>query len=351
MRGNLSTQNPLIYFQLTQHQRTQFEIHKALGTSTVEIAKILDVHFSTLYREARRNRDDKKAYNSCTAQDLAQTRKAIPRSPTKCTPENEILIGAQLKMDFSPDVISGRAKLTGQGPQLCTNTIYKIVELNRNNGGDLYKMMPRQGRNHRKNRTGTPNKCKLKVRSGQELEDRPAGINERREPGHLEIDLMFSGGTVWLTGVDRFTRNVTIRALSSKESEPIAEEIYLIFEKGGIRSMTTDRGLEWAQINPYVVDLLKQKLNVYFCNPYSSWEKGSVENVNRLLRRYFPKGKNLEWSENSAQEAIRVEDLMNHRPRKILNYRTPAEVEKEWKIKRRKAAWKQTMGESPSKAA
>lgn len=341
----------MIYSQLTQYQRTQFEIHKALGTRVVDIAVILNVHYSSLYREARRNRNEKGAYDSCFAHDLAQSRKAIPRRPTKCTQKNEVLIAVQLKMDFSPDAIAGRAGLTGQGPQVCTNTIYKLVELNRNNGGDLYKLMPRKGRNYRKNRTGSPNKCKLKVRPGQELEDRPAGIDERREPGHLEIDLMFSGGTIWLTGVDRFTRNVSIRALSSKESEPIAEEVYLLFQRGGIRSITTDRGLEWAQLNSYVVDLVMRKLSLYFCNPYSSWEKGSVENVNRLLRRYFPKGKNLEWSEKSEQEARRVENLMNHRPRKILNYKTPAEVEKEWPIERRRAAWKETMAGLPSKAA
>lgn len=177
-----------------------------------------------------------------------------------------------------------------------------------------------------------------------ELADRPHGINARSEPGHLEIDLMFSGETIWLTAVDRFTRKLMLRALPGKESEPIAETVYLLLEKGKIRSLTTDRGLEWSDLNPWVLDLLKSKLNLYFCQPYSSWEKGSIENMNRQLRRHFPKGTNLPWTEANHEEGRRIEELMNQRPRRILGYRTPEEVEKEWNLGRRRSAWKATMG-------
>jgi len=96
---------------------------------------------------------------------------------------------------------------------------------------------------------------------------------------------------------------------------------------------------------------LKSKLNLYFCRPYHSWEKGSIENLNRLLRRYFPKGKNLPWSENNREEAQRIEEMMNRRPRRILGYRTPEEVEKEWNLTRRRAAWRETMAGEAVKAA
>ena len=89
----------------------------------------------------------------------------------------------------------------------------------------MYQKLARKGRRYRRNRTGPPGKGKLKVREGQELADRPQGINERREPGHVEIDLMFSGNTVWLTCVDRYTRKLMLRALPGKESGPIAEEV------------------------------------------------------------------------------------------------------------------------------
>jgi len=344
LRGNLKPPNPLRYTQLTHQQRTRFEILKQLGTSVVKIALELGVHFSTLYRERHRNRKNSGEYDSFQAQEMAQTRRAIPRHPSKCTAENEILVTKQLEGDFTPDVIAGRAKLTGMGPALSASTIYKLIEKNRAKGGKMYRLLPRKGRKYRKNRTGAPGPGKLKVRPGQELADRPQGINERSEPGHLEIDLMFSGETIWLTAVDRFTRKLILRALPGKESEPIAEAVYLLLEKGKIRSLTTDRGLEWSDLNPWVLDLLKNKLSLYFCQPYSSWEKGSIENMNRLLRRYFPKGINLPWTEANHEEGRRIEDLMNQRPRRILGYRTPEEVEKEWNLSRRRRAWKETMG-------
>ena len=351
MRGNQKPPNPLSYSQLTHQQRTRFEILKQQGTSISDVALELGVHISTVYREQARNRNQTGAYDSFEAQEMAQSRRMIPRRPTKCTPENEKSVNKQLEEGSSPDVIAGRAKYTGQEQALSPSTIYKIIEINRTEGGKMYRKLARRGRRYRKNRTGRRAQGKLKVRPGQELEDRPQGINDRKEPGHIEIDLMFSGETVWLTCVDRYSRKLTLRALPSKESGPIAEEIYALLEPGKIRSITTDRGLEWSDLNPWIVDLLKNKLHLFFCRAYSSWEKGSIENMNRLLRRYFPKGKNLPWQESNKQEAQRIEELMNRRPRKMLGYRTPEEVEKEWTLTKRSAAWKETMAGLPGHSA
>lgn len=338
------------YFQLTLQQRTQFQILKANGTRIVDIAERLGVHHSSLYREKARNAGS-GIYDSCAAHDLAKSRKAIPRSPTKCTPENKNLVEEALGEDLSPDVIAGRAKLTGVGPRICCTTIYHIIEQDRDAGGKLFRLLPHKGRKYRKNRTGVQRKGKLQTLPEQEIGTRPVGINERREPGHLEMDLVFSGETIWLTFVDRYTRKIEIRALPSKESEPIALEIVILLNEASIRSLTTDRGLEWAAINRFVLGICKSKVAVYFCNAYCSWEKGAIENANRLLRRYFPKGKNLPWSDEQRIEAKRVADLMNRKPRKILGYRTPDEVEKEWSLTRRRTAWKETMASGPAKVA
>jgi transposase, IS30 family len=353
----LNTLNPLTpYSQLTLQQRIKFQILKEKNLRVVDIAKELGVHHATLYREKIRNRTTGAAgdYDSCAADALAKTRKQIPRSPTKCTPENQRLVEAKLLEDWSPDAIAGQAKLSGNGPQICTNTIYKIVEQDRNAGGELYKLLPNKDKGYQKNRTGAQRKGKLPARPGQELADRPIGIAERLEPGHVEIDLMFSGETVWLTWLDRYTRKINISAFPSKESEPIAAEILLLFSQEKIRTITTDRGLEWSALITLMLELInngKEKLSVYFCNAYCSWEKGAIENANRLLRRYFPKGKNLPWSDKQWLEASRVADLMNNKPRKILGYKTPNEVEKEWPLKLRKEAWKKTMASSPDQAA
>ena len=338
------------YSQLTLQQRTQFQILKARDIRVADIALQLGVHQSSLYRERARNAVSGN-YDSCTADALAIARQAIPRSPTKCTPENLRLVEAKLREHHSPDAIAGRAKLTGEGPQICTNSIYKIIEQNRNCGGTLFRLLFHKGKGYRKNRTGVQRKGKLQTLPEQEIATRPVGINERREPGHLEMDLVFSGETVWLTFIDRCSRKIDIKALPSKESEPIAMEIYLLLSEGRIRSLTTDRGLEWAQINSMVLELCAAEVAVYYCNAYCSWEKGAIEQANGLLRRYFPKGKNLPWSDAQWLEAQRVADLMNRKPRKILGYRTPDEVEKEWNLTRRRAAWKQTMTSGPAQAA
>jgi IS30 family transposase len=126
----------------------------------------------------------------------------------------------------------------------------------------LLKKCPGKGAATGKTAPVPTGKGKLKVKEGQELADRPQGINERKEPGDVEINLMFSGETVWLTCVDRYTRKLRLRSFPSKESGPIAKEVYLRPESGKFRTFTTDRGLEWSALNPWVANLLKKKLNL-----------------------------------------------------------------------------------------
>jgi IS30 family transposase len=134
----------LSYSQLTHQQRTRLEILNQLGTLSVSaMADDLGVHFSTLYREIRRNRSAEGEYDSFQAQEKAQSRKEIARRVSLCTPENEILVMKQLEADLSPDVMAGRAKLTGKGPALSPGTIYKLIEKNRNRGGQMYRKLPR----------------------------------------------------------------------------------------------------------------------------------------------------------------------------------------------------------------
>ena len=185
----------------------------------VEIAEILGVHFSTLYREIRRNRQRDGEYHSFAAQEQALARRRIPRRVSQGTAENEPWVDQPIDKDLSPDVIAGRAKQTGVGHKLSAGTIDKMIEKNRRNGGQMVRKLPRQGRKYRKNRTGPPGKGKLKVRKGQDLVDRPQGVNERREPGHVEIEQIFSGETIWLTCVDRHTRHLRLRARAAGQSE------------------------------------------------------------------------------------------------------------------------------------
>jgi transposase, IS30 family len=340
----------MTYSQLSQSERIELQIFKAGGGRLIDFAKKIGRHVSTLYRELTRNRPDEDSYKAEVAEGLAEARSHIPRSPTKCTPANtawvEHMLADKENGLCSPDVLAGRAKIVDLGNRLGTTVIYKIIEKNRNAGGFIYKLLPRGGQRYRKNRTQARG-GKLVVRQGQEYEARPPAIAARTEPGHVEIDLMHSGETVWLTCQDRHTKKAWVRALEGKESEAVAVEICLIFEAENLRSATFDRGLEWAQVNRMLLDNLGANVNHYFCNAYSSWEKGGVENLNRQLRAYFPKRQNIPWNPINRDEALRVQNLMNKTPRRSLGYKTPNEVELEWSAFRRKAAWAVTMGAAP----
>ena len=213
------------YSEFTPQQRSQFQTHKQLGLAVVEIAEILGVHFSTLVREIRRNWQHDGEYDFFAFQGKASARRRVPRRVSKCTAENERWVEQRIEKDLSPDVIGGRAKVTRASRRLSAGTIYKINEKNRRDDGQMYRKLPRQWRKYRKIRTGPHGNGKLEVRDGQGLVEWPQGVNERRERGHVEIDLMFSGETIWLTCVDRPTRHLRLRALPGKESGPIAEEV------------------------------------------------------------------------------------------------------------------------------
>jgi IS30 family transposase len=340
---------------LTPEQRTEINQNKG-KIRPMEIAKLIGKHISTIYRELKRNALELGKYCPLNAQKLADARKAIPRRPTKDTEENRAFLEAMLGQDRSPDNIAGRlkreamlAKEAGTEPPeqevMGTSCIYNIIARDRKNKGELFKLMPRRGKKYQKKQTseGRTKRGKLPVKPEQNLPNRPVSLAFRKVPGHFEVDLMFSGETVWLTLVDRCSRKTIVRAMESKESEALAAELFNICQTERIRTMTFDRGQEWAKINSGVVDLVDAKLSIYFCAPYRSWEKGSIENLNRLLRRYFPKGENLTWNEDRKREAREVAEKMNNRPRKILGYRTPLEVEQEWSNKALKEQWQAMM--------
>ena len=143
--------------------------------------------------------------------------------------------------------------------------------------------------------------------------------------------------------MNRHALHLRLQALPDKERGPIAEEVYAWLGSGKIRSINTDREVEWSELHPGLVDLFENRLSLYFCQPYSSWEKGSIENMNRLLRRYLPKGKNVPWSTGNEGLARKIQGIMNGKPGKILGYRPPNEVEKEWDPMKCRRSWKETM--------
>lgn len=344
---------------LSQDERSKFSKLKHEGHAMNDIARILGRHRSSLYREIKQRPGQGGSYCPALGHEDARAKRAAPRKKSKDTPEARAYLEAKLREERSPDAIGGRLKYEHREAQkgtpgvmappvdLGTTTIYKILERDKAEGGELYKLAPRRGRPYRKKRTtdGRSGPGKLPVKPEEELKQRPAMIETRFEPGHFELDLMFCGETVLLTGIDRVTRLPIIRALPSKESAAVAQVVLLLCLVYRIRSITFDRGLEWSGL-PEVIRQLRLagiKVNAYYCAPYHSWEKGAVECFNRQLRRWYPKGTNFPWTEQRVPEVAELERKLAHIPRKSLGYQTPAEVDAQWSDRRLREQWKRTM--------
>lgn len=301
---------------------------KAQGLSNRQIAKILNKSHTTIGRELKRNTIDGK-YRPSKAKELYEDR----RNQTGIQPilesnfEVRNYIEAKLREDWTPDQISQRAKLEGFC-NISTATIYRGI-----NSGiidvDKEKHLKFKGKRRAKNSEDNRGKIPDRVF----IDERPKEANERSEKGHWEADLVISKGRKGgvLTIVDRYSRFPIVVKIENKRSSTIIDAFKIAFEgvpEEYIKTITVDNGKEFAGFKEIAEN---HNADVYFCNPYSPWEKGSNENFNGLLRRYYPKGTNFaEISDLELQE--KVEKIKN-RPRKILGYMTADEVFKgkiEW---------------------
>jgi transposase, IS30 family len=229
---------------------------------------------------------------------------------------------------WSPDACVGHALETARfkrSEMVCTKTLYNYIDLNllpiRNTDLPLKLLRntkPKRVRQNRKN-------------LGKSIEERPEEINSREEFGHWGIDTVIGEKTnqdkVLLTLVERQTRNTLVRQIESKTADSVIKELTKIRILFGdqfsqvFKSITGDNGSEFANLSTIEKDTQTQ---VYFTHPFSSWEKGTNERHNGLLRRFIPKGKRIDHFDITAIAFI--EDWVNTLPRKILGYKTPEEL-------------------------
>ena len=155
---------------------------------------------------------------------------------------------------------------------------------------------------------------------GKSIEEKPKEINNREEVGHYEIDTVIlrkEKGQCLLTLTDRKSRYEIIRLIEDKTVKSVNRALKEVLKEYEIKSITADNGLEFARL--YEVFDYE---NIYYAHPYSSYERGSNENHNRLIRRFLPKG-----IKNTTQERVAfIEDWINNYPKKLFNYKTPFEV-------------------------
>lgn len=303
------------YKQLTQAQRYQIKVLLDIGTPQGKIAELLGVSAATISRELKRNRG-KRGYRPKQAHEKAMARRA-EKSKVRLTAETWALVEIKLKEDWSPEQISGRLK--EEGVFISHESIYQYVYADKRAGGTLWKHL-RRPKTYRKRAGGRDRRGKIPNR--RSIEERPAVVDERSRIGDWEADLIIGTEGVALTLTERKSRFTLLRIFPSKHAAPItAAIIELLKWDARIKTITFDNGKEFAGHQEIAAAL---NTDCYFAHPYASWERGTNENTNGLIRQYLPRKRN--FKEVTIQEETAIMDKLNSRPRKCLDFRTPYEV-------------------------
>ncbi|MBI9043449.1 MAG: IS30 family transposase [Anaerolineaceae bacterium] len=304
------------YKQLTYVQRYQIKSLLKMGHRQNQIAECLCVHKSTISREIRRNQG-LRGYRPKQAHELAMSRRNKARK--RITASTWKMVEERIQEEWSPEQISGRLKK--EGIQISHEHIYQHIYANKRIGGNLWNHLRCQKK--RRKRAGN-NDRRGKIADRVSIEERPAVVDTRSRLGDWEVDLIIGKGHqgVMVTLTDRKSRFTLLRKAISKQADLVADTVIdLLRGCNHLETMTADNGKEFASHK-----LISQNLNldVYFAHPYSSWERGTNENTNGLIRQYLPKSRNLKSV--TTMEEIQIMDRLNLRPRKCLDFLTPFEV-------------------------
>lgn len=290
-----------------------------------EISRLIFRSKSTVSRELRRLGTD-LPYEAKPSQAAAVALSRKARRPTRRTAARLAEIEAGLRQGHSPQQIAGRWEQEGRpaGERLSDETIYQIIMAQRRAGGQWYRLLAMGGRKRRRDRTGKK-RDRLKLRPEQELAARPERINDRSEYGHWEVDLVIGARQegVLLVAVERVSRLVRLVFLRNKEADGVADSLVKLLSGDAVQSLTYDRGLEWMRHGRIGKALGAES---YFCLPYHPWEKGAVEQMNGLIRRYLLKKESFGYDEADHYWLELIEAALNSRPRRVLGYRTPQEM-------------------------
>jgi IS30 family transposase len=315
----------LKYKHLTQEERYHIAALKKANFNQKFIANELSVSESTISRELKRNSSSQKRSDSAiNANKVSVTRRKYDskKSNLKMDIKLKNIIRKYIVDDWSPEQISKRLNVVDI-TNISYVSIYQFVEQDKQHGGDLYTHLRFHHTGDRRAKYGSKNKGRIKGRTS--ISKRDKIVDEKSRVGDWEIDTIVGAGKkgAITTVVERVTSLVRISIPTTKKAIEVENETIRILKplKDKIFTITSDNGLEFAN-HQNISKALDYKH--YFCHPYSSWERGLNEYTNGLIRQYIPKGTSFE---NITLEYIKmIEDKLNNRPRKALNWKTPNEV-------------------------
>ena len=312
-----------MFKHLTQGQRYHIEAYKKAGYSNKYIANDLGVDPSTIGRELKRNSSPiRESYGAASAHEMATLRKSVNSSvPIKLKGKVLSLIDEGIKEDWSPEQVSATLKII-HNISISFVRIYHYVYADKQQGGLLHTHLRFY---NKKRRVSYGTRCSNGLKNRVSISQRPEIVETKERLGDFEMDTIIGKGKrgAITTIVDRASAFVKISIPTTKRAEDIEKESIRLLSpfKELTHTITSDNGLEFANHESISKAL---DCDYYFCHPYSSWERGLNEYTNGLIRQYIPKGSSFE---NITQEEIqKIEDKLNHRPRKNLGWKTPYEV-------------------------
>jgi transposase, IS30 family len=317
------------YRHLSRDERNVIYRMRFLGHPDAEIARCLGCHRSTIGRECQRNAAPDGRYFAESAQTWANVRRrAHLRRPKTGDPRLMAYVDDRLRQRWSPEQIAGR--LTAHPPadleglSISHTTIYRSIWSAPERAREFRPFL-RIASKPRRKPYGKPSR-QGQILGKRSIETRPAEANERRRLGDWEGDTIIGKGHrgVVLTCVDRTSRYTLARKVEACASEPVAEQLQQTIRRlpeEKRQSLTLDNGREFAR--PLELEK-KLQVPIYFAHPYHSWERGTNENTNGLLRQYLPKGSDL--TEVTPAELAGYVRQLNRRPRKCLGFQTAFEV-------------------------
>ena len=319
---------------LATYQRGKIQALLEQNIPKAQIARQIGISRSTLYEELKRgtvkqmrsNLTTYCKYFAETGQLVYEKNRKSCRKPYKLAKASSFVqyLETAIKVEkLSPDAVCGKAKREGNFPVIiCTKTVYNYIELGliKVKNIDLTLKLRRNTHRHhcRKNR-----RC-----LGMSIEQRPEDVKERKEFGHWEIDTIVGkrgSGEVLLTLDERMTRKRHIIRIAGKNKQAVQEGLQVLQKFYGksfhevFKTVTSDNGSEFSGLT----DALKG-VDVYFAHPHSSWERGTNEKQNSIVRRFIPKGEDIGKVPDYVIQ--KAEDFINDLPRKMFGYRTPREL-------------------------
>jgi IS30 family transposase len=313
------------YRKLTLDERYQIQILRKRRISPAEIARELGRNRSTISRELHRNSDPRcvEPYLAERAARLCRQRRVKKGERSRKIRGNvQTIVEQKLRLSWSPEHISGRLRVE-LGVRLSHETIYQHVLRDNRQRGFLRYCLRFGGYKHHRLK-----KSKHAERTRQRkhwLYQRPEAANQRAEIGHWERDCIVGarGQSAMLTLIDRRSRYTRIRHVPRLNAKHVSDATVNLLRPhlDQAKTMTNDNGHEFQRD-----ERLEQRLGIpiFFTDPSSPWQRGSIENLNGLVRQYLPKRTNFDSLPSWTAQAL--EETLNFRPRKVLGYRTPHEV-------------------------